>query len=125
MDTGTSRCTGREVLTPASQEHLLEVLRQIISFTEELNVDREDVWKVLVGVGSLDFGTVTASGLNRGEAASRQVWAATTLPGNAKNPVMRALLAVHGGLESALGTDELAQILAWATKFAGDTAEVV
>ena len=53
------------------------------------------------------------------------MWAATTLPGNAENPVKRVLLAVHGGLESALEANELAQILAWATRFAGDTAEVV
>lgn len=112
-------------LTPATKEHLLEVLRQILSHTEELNVDREDVWEVLSGADSLQFSTATASGPNRRAAVSRRVWEATTLLGNAEGPVKQVLLAVHGGLEPALNIDEIAQLLALATRCAGDQAEII
>ena len=114
-----------KILTPTTQERLLGVLRQIFSFVEELNVDREDIRKVLFGADSLQFSTATASDPNRRAAVNRLVWEATTLLGNAEGPVKQVLLAVHGGLEPALNTDELAQLLALATRCAGDQAEVI
>ena len=112
-------------LTPTTQEHLLGVLQQILSYPKEVNVDREDVWEVLAGAGSLQFGTATASGPARVGVVSRQVWTITTTPGNAESPVKQVLVAIHSGSAPAFNTDEPAQILALATERVGDQAEIV
>ena len=112
-------------LTPTTQEHLLKVLQQILSHPEEVNVDREDVWEVLAGADSLQFGAATASGPARAGVVSRQVWTTTVTLGNAKSSVKRVLVAVHSGLAPVLNRDELAQILALATERVGDQAEIV
>ena len=112
-------------LTPTTQEHLLKVLQQILSHPEEVNVDREDVWEVLAGADSLQFGAATASGPARVGVVSRQVWTTTATLGNAKSSVKRVLVAVHSGLAPVLNRDELAQILALATERVGDQAEIV
>ena len=112
-------------LTPATQERLLELLQQILSHTEGVNVDREDVWEGLAGAGSLQFGTATVCGPARGEAVGRQVWTSMTTLGNADGRVKRVLVAVHSGSVPALNAGKLAQILALATKSVGDLAETV
>ena len=111
-------------LAPTTQERLLEVLQQILSHPEEVNVDREDVWKVLAGSGSLQFGTATACGSVRVGVVSRQVWTTATL-GNAESPVKRVLAAIHSSLPLVLNTGEPAQILALSTERVGNQAEIV
>ena len=111
-------------LTMTTQERLLEVLQQILSYPEEVNANREDVWEVLAGAGSLQFGTATASGPVRVGAVSRQVWTTATL-GNAESPVKQVLAAIHSSLPPVLNTGEPAQILALTTERVGDQAEIV
>ena len=112
-------------LTPTTQEHLLKVLQQILSHPEEVNVDREDVWKVLAGADYLQFGTATASGPARVEVVSRQAWTTSMTLGNAESPIKRVLVAIHSGLAPALSLDELAQTLELVTKRVGNQAEIV
>ena len=100
-----------QALTPATETSLLTLLQHILADSGDINVDRQDVWEVLVEATSLQFGVATGSGPNRAETIGHQLWANSTVLGENALPAHRILLAIQSGTATELEMDELTQLL--------------
>ncbi|GAA3969591.1 hypothetical protein [Hymenobacter antarcticus] len=114
-----------QALTPATKSGLLTVLHHILADTGDINVDHQDVWALLAGATSLQFGMATGGGHNRAAVVGQQLWESSTLLGDATLPAHRILLAIQSGTTPELEMDELTQILEYVVSQAGDQVEVV
>jgi cell division protein FtsZ len=114
-----------QALTPATKSGLLTVLQHILADTGDINVDHQDIWALLAGATSLQFGLATGEGHNRAVVVGQQLWAESTVLGEATLPAHRILLAIQSGMATELEMDELTYLLEYVVSQAGDQAEVV
>ena len=114
-----------QALTPATKAGLLTVLQHILADTGDINVDHQDVWAVLAGATSLQFGMATGGGHNRAAVIGQQLWEGSTLLGDVTLPAHRILLAIQSGTATELEMDELTCLLEYVVSQDGDQAEVV
>lgn len=114
-----------QALTPATKTGLLTVLHHILADTGDINVDHQDVWALLAGATSLQFGMATGEGHNRAAVVGQQLWKGSTLLGDATRPAHRILLSIQSGTATELEMDELTQLLEYVMSQAGDQAEIV
>jgi cell division protein FtsZ len=112
-----------QALTPATTSSLLTVLQHILADTGDINVDHQDIWALLAGATCLQFGLATGEGHNRAAVVGQQLWAESTMLGDATLPAHRILLAMQSGTATEL--DELTYLLEYVVSQAGDQAEVV
>ena len=114
-----------QALTPVTKNRLLIVLQHILADTGDINVDHQDIWEVLAGATSLQFGMATGEGYNRAAVIGQQLWAGSTLLGDATRPAHRILLAIQSGTATELEMDELTNLLEYVESQAGEQAEVI
>jgi len=114
-----------QALTPATENSLLRVLQHILTDTDEINVDHQDVWEVLSGAATLQFGMATGEGHSRAEVTGQQLWTSSTMLGDASLPIHRMLLAIQSGMSAELEMDELTQILEYLMDQTSRQTEVV
>ena len=114
-----------QALTPATKSGLLTVLQHILADTGDVNVDHQDIWALLAGATSLQFGMATGEGHNRAAVVGQQLWADSTMLGDATLPAHRILLAIQSGTATESEMDELTYLLEYLVSQAGDQAEVV
>lgn len=110
---------------PATISGVLAVLQHILADTGDINVDHQDVWALLAGASSLQFGMATGKSHNRAAVVGQQLWAESTLLGDATLLAHRILLAIQSGPAKELEMDELTYLLEYLVSQAGDQAEVV
>lgn len=114
-----------QALTPTTQSGLLTVLQHILADTGDINVDHLDVWALLAGASSLQFGLATGEGHNRAAVVGQQLWADSTMLGDAALTAHLILLSIQSGTATELEMDELTYLLEYVVSQAGDQAEVV
>ena len=114
-----------QAMTPATKSGLLTVLQHILADTGDINIDHHDIWTVLAGAESLQFGMATGEGHNRAAVIGQQLWEGSTLLGDATRPAHRILLAIQSGTATELEMDELTYLLEYVVSQAGNQAEVV
>lgn len=114
-----------QMLTTANQQQLRDALHRIVSGHDDVNVDEEDIRAVLTKAVSLQVGRATASGLNRAEKLSHEIWNKAILIGEATLPAHSILLAIQSGTVQEFEMDELTQILEYITAQAGSQAEII
>lgn len=96
-----------------------------VADTGDLNVDRQDVWVVLAGATTLQFGVVTGQGPHRAELAGQQLWAYATALGETALPANRILLAIESGTAPALTMDEFTHLTEGVVRQTGEQADVI
>jgi len=114
-----------QAATPATETRLLAVLLQILADTGDVNIDHQDVWEVLSGATSLQFGMATGEGYGRAEMVGQQLWANSTVLGDTTLLPNRILLVFQRGAATELGMDELTQLMEYTASQADEQAEVV
>ncbi|GAB3879667.1 hypothetical protein GCM10028824_43480 [Hymenobacter segetis] len=114
-----------QALTPVTNAGLLIVLQLILADTGDIKVDHQDIWTVLAGANSIQFGMATGKGHNRVAVVGQQLWDGSTLLGDDTLPAHRILLAIQSGTATELEMDELTYLLEYVMSQAGDQAEVV
>ena len=114
-----------QAMTSTTEASLLTVLQHILAESGDVNVDHQDVWEVLAGATSLQFGMTTAEGYNRAKVAGEQLWANLFVLGDAALPPHRILLAIQSGMDVELEMDELTEIVENVLRQTGEQAEVV
>lgn len=114
-----------QALTPATKTQFLTVLQHILADTEDINVDHEDIWTVLAGAASIQFGMATGEGHNRAAVVGQQLWEDSIMLGDSTLPAHQILLAIQSGIATELEMDELTQLLEYVMSQAGDQAEVI
>lgn len=114
-----------QALTPDTKAGLLTVLQHILADTGDINLDHQDIWTVLAGANCLQFGMATGEGHNRAAVVGQQLWADSTMLGDAALTAHRILLAIQSGTATELEMDELTYLLEYVVSQAGDQAEVV
>lgn len=112
-------------LTPTERARLLEAMQHILADTGEVNLDHQDIWEILSGAVTLQFGVATISGRDRATVISPQLWAGMTALGTMALPARRMLMAIHSGPTAELEMDELTEILEYSVAQAGGQAEIV
>lgn len=114
-----------QALTRATKSGLLTVLHHILADTGDINVDHQDIWLLLTGATSLQFGMATGEGHNRAAEVGQQLWADSTMLGDTTLLAHRILLAIQSGTTTELEMDELTYLLEYVVSQAGNQAEVV
>ena len=114
-----------QALTLATKAGLLTVLQHILADTGDINVDHQDIWALLAGATCLQFSMATGEGHNRAAVVRQQLWADSTMLGDAALTAHRILLAIQSGTATELEMDELTCLLEYVVSQAGDQAEVV
>lgn len=112
-------------LTPTTEAGLLTVLQHLLTDTEDLNVDRQDVWAMLAGATALQFGAAASQGPHRAELAGQQLWAHATILGEISLPANQLLLAIQSGTAPVLTIDELTHLTEGVIRQTGEQADVI
>jgi len=113
------------MMTPAIQRHLLDVLHQLITLEQEINLDVGDIEQTLRGSQGLLFSQTTTLGADRALVAGRQLWQAATVVGNESMSWSRLLLSIQSGPATELEMDELTDIIEYVRNKVGEQSEVV
>lgn len=113
------------MMTPAVQRHLLDILYQLITLEQEINLDIGDIEQTLLGSQGLLFSQTTASGSDRALVAGRQLWQAATVVGNESMSWSRLLLSIQSGPATELEMDEITDIIEYVRSKVGEQSEVV
>jgi cell division protein FtsZ len=107
------------------ETRLATVLQHMLADTGDINVNHHDVWDVLTSAKALQFSMATSSDLNRAQVVGPQLWAASTVLGDAALPARRIVLAIQSETTPELEMDELTQLLEDVVRRTGQEAEIV